>query len=113
MELDYKEIGRNIRHYRQRRGLKQKELAELIHVSDQHISHIENGHTKLSLVTLVAISNALATDCNALLGATLTEAKHTVLQQRLAELASGMDNKKLGLIVEFCSILAEYDWIER
>lgn len=112
MELDYKEIGRNVRYYRQRRGIRQKELAESINVSDQHISHIENGHTKLSLGTLVAISNALEIDCNSLLGATLTEAKGSVLHQRLTELAAGMDAKKLGLIVEFCNVLAEYDLIE-
>lgn len=55
MELDYKEIGRNIRHYRLEKGLKQKELAEKIHVSDQHMSHIENAATQLSLPTLIPI----------------------------------------------------------
>lgn len=109
MDLDYLEIGRNIRTYRQRQGMKQKELAELIHVSDQHISHIENGYTKLSLVSLVAIANALQVDCNTLLGATLTEAKKTILHQRVTELTANMDTKKLGLTVEFCSMLAEYD----
>ena len=43
MDLDYQEIGRNIRRFRQAKGLKQKELAELIQVSDQHVSHIENA----------------------------------------------------------------------
>ena len=66
MELDYLEIGRNIRHYRRLQGIRQKELAECIHVSDQHISLIENGHTKLSLVTLVSIANVLKIDCNTL-----------------------------------------------
>ena len=74
MDLDYLEIGQNIRHYRQKRGIRQKELAEYIHVSDQHISHIENGHTKLSLITLVAIANTLNVDCNTLLGSTLYNA---------------------------------------
>ena len=34
MEIDYAEIGRNIREHRRRCGMKQKELAELINVSD-------------------------------------------------------------------------------
>lgn len=109
LELNYLEIGRNIRIHRIRRGMKQKELAELIHVSDQHISHIENGHTKLSLSSLVAIANALQIDCNTLLGATLTEAKKTILHQKLNDLTADMDSKKLGLTVEFCSMLASYD----
>lgn len=113
MELDDLEIGKNIRRYRQQRGMRQKELAERIHVSDQHISHIENGYTKLSLVSLVGIANALQVDCNTLLGATLTEAKKTILHQKLAELTADMDTKQLALTVEFCSMLAEYDLDER
>ena len=52
MELDYKAIGQNIREHRRKSGLNQKELAELVNLSPQHISHIETGHTKLSLPTL-------------------------------------------------------------
>lgn len=40
MKLDYAEIGHNIRRYRINSGLKQKTLAEKIHVSSQHISHM-------------------------------------------------------------------------
>ena len=109
MELDYSKIGRNIRVYRQKKGLKQKKLAELIDVSDQHISHIENGHTKLSLGTLVAIANVLQVDCNTLLGSTLSEVQNTVLQQKLDELSRNLDSSKLGLLVEFGKILSDYE----
>ena len=109
MDLNYQEIGQNIRRYRLLRGIKQKELAELVQVSDQHISHIENAHTQVSLPTLVAIANALQTDCNTLLGATLTEARHTIYHQKLLDLVADMDTKKLELIVEFCTMLAAFD----
>lgn len=109
MDLDYLEIGRNIRTHRQQKGMKQKDLAELINVTDQHISHIENGRTKLSVDSLVAISNALQVDCNTLLGTTLTAARKTVLLQKLTDLTAVMDEKKLGLVVEFCNMLVEYD----
>lgn len=109
MELDYLEIGRNIRYYRQLRGIRQKELAEHIHVSDQHISHIENGRTKLSLLTLVAIANALSIDCNTLLGCTLYSAKDSILHQKLNALVAKMDTTKLGLVVGFCDMLSNYD----
>lgn len=109
MDLDYQEIGRNIRRFRQAKGLKQKELAELIQVSDQHVSHIENAHTQVSLPTLVAIANALQTDCNTLLGATLTEARQSILHQQLLELTADMDTKKLDLTVQFCSMLSAFD----
>ena len=109
MDLNYQEIGRNIRRLRLARGLKQKELAELIQVSDQHISHIENAHTQVSLPTLVAIANVLQTDCNTLLGATLSEARQSILHQQLLELTADMDTKKLDLTVQFCSMLSAFD----
>lgn len=104
MELDYLEIGQNIQKYR-----RIKDLAEIINVSDQHISHIETGRTKLSLATLVAISDALQIDCNTLLGKTLVSARRTALQQRLDQLTSELDSKRLGLVVEFTSMLADYE----
>lgn len=109
MELDYQEIGRNVRRYRLSKGLKQKQLAELIQVSDQHIGHIENAHTQVSLPTLIAIANALQTDCNSLLGTTLTGAKQSILQQRLLDTMADMDMKKVELMVQFCSMLSEFD----
>lgn len=75
----------------------------------QHISHIETGRTKLSLATLVAISDALQIDCNTLLGKTLVSARRTALQQRLDQLTSELDSKRLGLVVEFTSMLADYE----
>lgn len=109
MELDYKEIGRNICKYRQLRGLKQKELADLIDVSDQHISHIENAHTKLGLVTLVAIANVLHVDYNTLLGCTLVTAQDTVQRQKIERLTADMNTKKLELVAGFCDIMSSYD----
>ena len=109
MDLDYREIGRNIRYYRLKKGMNQRELAERVHVSDQHISHIENAHTKLGLPTLVAIANALEIDCNSLLGATLTGGRQEVLYQRLEKGIDQLDPVKLGLLAEFCDILVDYD----
>lgn len=58
--LNYQEIGRNIRAQRMQHGLKQTELAQMINVTPQHISHIETARSQPSLSTLVAISNALS-----------------------------------------------------
>lgn len=111
MELDYMEIGRNIRRCRRERGLKQKDLAEMVRVSDQHMSHIENGSTQLSLPTLIAIANALAIDCNTLLGQTLGKAQGIIMRQELAQVLDsvGGDERKLRLRVELCRLLEQYD----
>lgn len=51
--MDYQKIGENIRKYRKMNGLSQEQLAEKINISVTHMSHIENGSTKLSLPVLV------------------------------------------------------------
>ena len=102
MDLDYREIGRNIRYYRLKKGMNQRELAERVHVSDQHISHIENAHTKLGLPTLVAIANALETDCNSLLGDTLTGSRKVILNRKLMTQIERMDSTKFGLLIRSC-----------
>lgn len=68
MKLDYKAIGQNVRRYRRTKGLTQAQLAEIIGVTDQHISHIECGHTSLSLYAFVNLALALSVDLNDLLG---------------------------------------------
>lgn len=56
MAIDYKEIGSNIKVCRIRKNLKQAQLAEIVGVSSQHISHIECGRTTVSLPLLISIA---------------------------------------------------------
>lgn len=67
MAIDYKEIGSNIKVCRIRKNLKQAQLAEIVGVSSQHISHIECGRTTVSLPLLISIAQALSVDLYALL----------------------------------------------
>lgn len=57
--MDYYKIGQRIRKFRKAHGLSQEELAEKVHISTTHMSHIETGNTKLSLQVLVDIAFAL------------------------------------------------------
>ena len=107
MVLDYKEIGHNIRKYRLALNLKQKDLAEKINMTEQHVSHIENASTKLSLPTLIAIANALSVDCNSLLGSTLTGAQEKIKREEIQYLLANMDERQLHLCVEICRLVAE------
>lgn len=109
IDLDYTEIGKNIRKCRQSKGLKQKDLAERINMSEQHICHIETASTKLSLPTLVAIANVLEVDCNTLLGATLTGAKGAILHEQIEVYLSQMDHDKLKLCAEFCKLITGHE----
>lgn len=58
-EVDYKKVGRRIRELRQKHGLTQMQLGELVDCSNNHMSHIESGQTKVSLTLLLKISYAL------------------------------------------------------
>lgn len=109
MELNLKALGRRIRHYRKLKGWKQRQLAEVIDVTDEYISHIENAHARPSLDKMVAIANALEVDMNTLLIDSLTAAKGQVVNQQLSELISELETGKLELVADFCRSLDKYE----
>ena len=90
--LNYKEIGKNIRYFRQRAGLKQNELSDIIDMSPQHISHIESGEP-LSLNTLVQIANALG-----------VEIKPDDLQEALIRRTQSFSKDDLNRLLQVCDI---------
>lgn len=65
--MNYYEIGQRIRKYRKAYNLSQEQLAEKVHISVTHMSHIETGNTKLSLPVFVDIANALSIQTDELL----------------------------------------------
>ena len=66
-DLDYGTIGVRVRATRKKLGLTQEELANRTELTVPYISNIENNHTKLSLVTITAIANALETTIDSLM----------------------------------------------
>ena len=67
MEINYADVGKRIRDIRIKRKMTQRKLADKIDITATHISHIENGTTKLSLNVIVDIANALNTTVDRLL----------------------------------------------
>lgn len=65
--MNPKEIGRNIRRYRLKRGLTQEQLAETAELTSGYISRIENGVKSLRLSTLCRIAETLDTTVQSLL----------------------------------------------
>ena len=61
MELDTKAIGRRIAQRRIELGLTQRQLSELLHISDRHMSSIETGKSPSSLSVITDISRLLDT----------------------------------------------------
>lgn len=64
-DLDFTAIGKNIRDRRKALGMTQEFIANSLEVNPSHISNIERGHAKPSLIALVKIANILrcSVDC--------------------------------------------------
>ena len=59
----YNVIGKNIKKYRIEKGLKQRELAEALYLSDSFIAKLESiTHQTISIDTLENIANVLECD---------------------------------------------------
>mgnify|MGYP003207104275 FL=1 len=108
MELNYLKLGENIKKYRKRLGYTQKKLAELINVSEQHISHIETMHTKPSLEVIVDIANALQTDVNTLLADSLPAARKDILIEKLLSAVSDLGPDEFELVINVSDSIREY-----
>ena len=98
MTLNYEMIGIRIRAKRVSQGLTQESLAERSNISPQHVSHIENSGTKLSLPCLVSICNALNTTPNEIL---LDSVEHCTPQMtaEVAGVFSGCTHNEMLLML--------------
>lgn len=57
-KIDFVKIGQRIKAARTEKGFNQEELGELVGCSNNHISHVEVGQTKVSLTMLMKLSVA-------------------------------------------------------
>lgn len=81
--VDYKKLGKRIKERRGQCRLTQEKLAELVNLSVPHISHIENGQTKVSLEKLVLIANTLHTTVDSLLSDSIEESEGITSQEMI------------------------------
>ena len=91
MDINYIAIGKRIRQLRIGRGWSQAMLAEKSGVEPSNISHIERAATKLSLPTLVNISNALEVTLDEIVYESLIKNDHItcdIINQLLADCTS-------------------------
>lgn len=87
-DLNYAAIGMRVRAARKKKGMTQEELAGITELTVPYISNIENNHTKLSLVTIASIANALDTTVDAL----MYDNMHVLTSQYDADLKELVDD---------------------
>ena len=97
--MDYYDIGQRIRTLRREKKLSQEQLAEKVWISTTHMSHIENGSTKLSLPVLVDLAAALDVSVNELLAGQNSKCRRAGYEQG-KELLNGCSEKQLRIITE-------------
>jgi transcriptional regulator with XRE-family HTH domain len=68
-------VGRNVKRFRQRKGLTQEQFAEVSGFSQQYISSLERGRRNPTVVTLYELAAALGVSHMELVKPTRTRAK--------------------------------------
>lgn len=99
--MDYRALGKRVRSQRKLMGLTQEDLSEKVGISCSFMGHIERGTRKLSVDTLVKLSEALNLSCDALL--------QDSLDSDVKREAEGMSDNKKRLLNEIASVLREND----
>ena len=93
--INVRNLGVNVKRYREEKGMTVGKLAEIAGVSISHINNIESASTHASAEVLVRISNALGIPLDFLLCDSLVG-----------------EANRMARIMEYCSILADCDETE-
>ena len=102
--IDYKKLGLRIKSIRISKNLTQENLAQLVDCNVSHISNIENNHTKVSLIMLLSIANALNTSIDYLLSEQY-ENRSLALDNEILRAIKNCDNIKKEKILKIIEIL--------
>ena len=90
--LNKEEIGKRIAFYRKERGITQKELADLLHISYQAVSKWESGKSLPTVEMLYEISNLLHVTVDILLN------ENAWKNRGISYWDIGLDTRKLYLL---------------
>lgn len=105
--LNYKLVGQRLRAIRKKRGLTQEQLAELAGISPQHCSGIETGAAKVSLPTLVNLSNVLNVSMDELLLDSVSAASKPGLMKEVETVFSDASADEIYLMLSQAKSIKE------
>lgn len=105
MELNYSLIGERIKKIRKSQKITQDRLSELAGISPQHLSQIESAKTKLSLMTLVNLCNALNVTTDKVLFDVLTADTPQEINSDIAEVFKDCTDDEVYLMLSVASSL--------
>ena len=91
-------IGKRIKIIRNTKNITQEKLAEMAELTLFHISSIENRHSKMSIDSLIAISNALSVSTDAILFGEITYDKKPYYKEFADIMLDCTDNEKKHIL---------------
>lgn len=102
--INFKMIGQRIKDGRKKKGFTQETFSEMIDISTEHLSRIENGAYRPSLILIEKISDALETTEQELMFGTKNEAAHTA---RLANKIAYLSTEKQQAIENIIDLISK------
>ena len=106
-EIDYVKIGQRIKSARIERGLNQSDLGALIGCSNNHISHVEVGQTKVSLGMLMKLSLILDKDFDYFLYDTPYTRPESIISTEISSKLSQCNSTTLISVSKILDVLLE------
>ncbi len=101
-DIDYKAIGKRIKEKRNKLGMTQEKLSELINVSPSYISEIERGTSICSLAVLVNIAEILELNLDNLINGI----NENNVDVSFSEILKGIPKKNQKLYIDICKSIA-------
>ena len=108
MLIDYKLIGQRVKTKRKEKDLTQENIAEKLDISVSYISRIERGAVKISLETLVKISDVLNVSATFLLdGSIISETNY--LQSEFSDIIKEFNSDNMSLILDIAKSISKHN----
>ena len=101
--MDFKSVGKNICQCRQKKHMRQEELAEKAGISPNYLGALERGEKRPSFTAFIKLANALEVSADLLL-ADVTSVGYTVKESVLAEKLEGLSQQDRQEIYEVVDV---------
>lgn len=105
--MDYISLGRRIKEERLKLNMTQEQLAEEVNLSTSYVGQIERGERKLTLDSLVNITNCLGVTVDYLLQESISQ-EQTSFRDIWTNLLSDATPKEKEMVVNLTKLLLNY-----
>lgn len=104
--MDKKDVGRQLKHFRQIAGLTQEALAEKVNIHEKQISRIESGLHFPTFDNFIKILNALNIEMKDL--SSSSEKTYSKTKEKLMQIINSSEEKELELYLSFILNIKKY-----